>query len=100
MLEQVQDAPAHGVALRASGTVMAQDVEAAIAAALRRSEAATGLVIVIDADFEGYFAELARGLRTSLAHRALVKLAVVLSPNTWTKPRSAASRFPRPIRLL
>ena len=24
MLEQVQDAPAHGVALRASGTVMAQ----------------------------------------------------------------------------
>jgi hypothetical protein len=88
MLEQVQDAPAHGVALRASGTVMAQDVEAAIAAALGRSEAATGLVIVIDADFEGYFAELARGLtNASLTHRALVKLAVVTLPERMDEAR-------------
>ena len=61
MLERVQDAPAQTLALRASGTVVARDVEAAIGAAL--SEAATGLVIVIDPDFDGYFAELARGLR-------------------------------------
>jgi SpoIIAA-like len=81
MLERVQDAPAHALALRASGTVTADDIEAAIAAALRRSEAATGLVIVIDADFEGYFAELARGLATSaLVHKSLVKLAVVVDP--------------------
>jgi len=65
MLERVQDAPAHALAMRASGTVMAQDVEAAIEAALGRSEAATGLVIVIDPDFDGYFAELARGLTTA-----------------------------------
>ena len=98
MLERVQDAPAHSLALRASGTVMAQDVEAAIEAALGRSEAATGLVIVIDPDFDGYFAELARGLTTaSLAHRSLVKLAVVTDPDGWMKPGSAAStrrRFP------
>ncbi len=78
MLERVQDAPTHALALRASGTVMARDVEAAIDAALGQSDAATGLVVVIDPDFDGYFAELARGLtNASLAHKALVKLAVV-----------------------
>ena len=88
MLERVQDAPAHSLALRASGTVMAQDVEAAIEAALGRSEAATGLVIVIDPDFDGYFAELARGLTTaSLAHRALVRLAVVTDPERMDEAR-------------
>ncbi len=52
MLERVQDAPAQTLALRASGTVMARDIEAAIEAALGGSEAATGLVIVIDPDFD------------------------------------------------
>ena len=88
MLERVQDAPAHSVALRASGTVMARDIEAAIAAASGPSEAATGLVIVIDPDFDGYFAELARGLtNASLAHRALVKLAVVTDPERMDEAR-------------
>jgi len=78
MLEQVQDAPAHTLALRASGTIVARDIEAAIEAGLGQSGAATGLVIVIDPDFDGYFAELARGLKNaSLAHKNLVKLAVV-----------------------
>ena len=79
MLERVQDAPAQTVALRVSGTVMAGDVAAAIEAAL--GNAATGLVIIIDPDFDGDFAELARGLASAaLAHRALVKLAVVVDP--------------------
>ena len=101
MLERVQDAPAHSLALRASGTVMAQDVEAAIEAALGRSEAATGLVIVIDPDFDGYFAELARGLTTaSLAHRALVKLAVVTDPGRMNEARlSGFDASPVPVRL-
>ena len=101
MLERVQDAPAHSLALRASGTVMAQDVEAAIEAALGRSEAATGLVIVIDPDFDGYFAELARGLTTaSLAHRALVKLAVVTDPGRMNEARlSGFEASPVPVRL-
>jgi hypothetical protein len=78
MLQRVQDAPAHTLALRASGTVMARDVEAAIEAALGQTGASTGLVIVIDPDFDGYFAELARGLaNAALAHKSLVKLAVV-----------------------
>ena len=78
MLERVPDAPAHALALNASGTVMASDVEAAIEAAVGQSDAATGLVIVIDPDFDGYLAELARGLASSgLAHKNLVKLAVV-----------------------
>jgi hypothetical protein len=82
MLERVQDAPAHSLALHASGTVTARDVEAAIEAALGRSEAATGLVIVIDPDFDGRFADLARGLAASaLAHKSLVKLAVVVDPD-------------------
>ena len=58
---------------------MAQDVEAAIDAAV--GEAATGLVMIIAPDFGGDFAELARGLATSaLAHKSLVKLAVVVDP--------------------
>jgi hypothetical protein len=79
MLERVQDGPAQTLALRASGTVMAGDVESAIRAAL--GEAATGLVMIIDPGFEGDFAELARGLASSaLAHKSLVKLAVVVDP--------------------
>ncbi len=78
MLERLPDAPAHALALNASGTVMASDVEAAIEAAVGQSGAATGLVIVIDPDFDGYLAELARGLANSaLAYKNLVKLAVV-----------------------
>ncbi len=78
MLERVPDAPAETLALRASGTVMARDVETAIEAALGRSGASSGLVIVIDPDFDGYLAELARGLSSSaLTHKNLVKLAVV-----------------------
>ena len=79
MLERVQDGPAQTLALRASGTVAALDVESAIKAAL--SDAATGLVVIINRDFEGDFAELARGLASSaLAHKSLVKLAVVIDP--------------------
>jgi hypothetical protein len=78
MLERIQEAPAHTLALHASGTIMARDVEAAIEAAIGQSSASTGVVIVIDRDFDGYFAELARGLaNASLAHRSLVKVAVV-----------------------
>jgi len=88
MLERMQDAPPHSLALRASGTVMARDIEAAIEAALGQSEAATGLVIVVDSDFDGYFAELARGLKTaSLAHKSLVKLAVVTDAERMDEAR-------------
>jgi hypothetical protein len=77
MLERVQDGPAQTVALRASGAVVAQDVEAAINAAV--GEVATGLVVIIAPDFGCGFSELARGLATSaLAHKSLVKLAVVV----------------------
>ncbi len=76
MLERVQDAPPDALVLRASGTIMAGDVEAAIGTSL--GAASTGVVIVIDRDFDGYFAELGRGLaNVSLAHKNLVKLAVV-----------------------
>jgi hypothetical protein len=101
MLERVQDAPAQTLALRASGTIMARDVEAAIEAALGRSQAATGLVIVIDPEFDGYFAELARGLaNASLAHKSLVKLAVVTGPELMEEARlSGFEASPVPVRL-
>lgn len=79
MLERVQDGPAQTLALRASGVVTAGEVEAAIGATL--GEAATGLVVIINSDFDGDFAELARGLGSAaLAHKSLVKLAVVVDP--------------------
>src|SRR6185312_11021322 len=79
MLQRMQDAP-QTLALRASGVVMAEDIEATIDAGL--SGAATGLVIVIEPDFDGDFAELTRGLAgAALAHKGLVKLAVVIDPD-------------------
>jgi hypothetical protein len=79
MLERVQEAPAQTLALRASGAVTAGDVASAIEAGL--GDAATGLVVIIAPDFDGDFAELARGLAgAALAHKALVKLAVVIDP--------------------
>ena len=99
MLERMQDAPAQTLALRAVGTVMAQDVGAAIGAAL--SEAATGLVIVIDPDFDGYFAELARGLaNAALAHKSLVKLALVADSEQMDEARlTGFEASPVPVRL-
>lgn len=97
MLERVQDAPPQTLALRASGAVEVQDVKAAIDAGL--GEAATGLVIVIDPDFDGYFAELARGLaNAALAHKSLVKLAVVIDPDQMDAAR-LNSFEPSPVRI-
>src|SRR5208283_2898518 len=82
MLERMEGATQHALALKASGVVMARDVEAAIEAALGTTSAATGLVVVIDRDFDGYFAELARGLASvSLAHKNIVRIAVVTEPD-------------------
>jgi hypothetical protein len=99
MLERMQDAPAQTLALRATGTVMGQDVGAALDAAL--SEAATGLVIIIDPDFDGYFAELARGLaNAALAHKSLVKLALVADPGKMDEARlTDFEASPVPVRL-
>ena len=88
MLEHVLDAPAHTLALRASGTILARDVEAAIEPAFGPSAAATGLVIIVDRDFDGYFAELARGLaNAALAHKSLVKLAIVTDADRMDEAR-------------
>ena len=82
MLERMQEGPAQTLALRASGAVTAQDIKAAIETALGQSEAATGLVVIIDPAFDGDFAELARGLASAaLVHKSLVKLAVVVDPD-------------------
>ena len=101
MLEPLQDAPAHALALKASGTIMAKDVESAIATALGASDASTGLVVVIDRDFDGYFAELARGLKhASLAHKNLVKVAVVTEADRMEEAKLSGFDAPAvPIRL-
>jgi hypothetical protein len=101
MLEPVQNAPAHTLALSASGTVVASDIEAAIEAVLGQSDAATGLVIVIDPDFDGYFAELARGLaNASLAHKSLVKLALVADADRMDEAKlSGFEASAVPVRL-
>jgi hypothetical protein len=65
------------------------------------SEAATGLVIIIDPDFDGYFAELARGLaNAALAHKSLVKLALVADPEQMGEARlTDFEASPVPVRL-
>lgn len=101
MLERVEDAPAHTLALRASGTVIAQDVEAAIGAAVGQSSPATGLVVIVDRDFDGYFEELARGLaKAALVHKNLVKLALVAAPDQMDEARiSGFDASPVTVRL-
>ncbi len=101
MLEPMQDAPAHALALKASGTIMAADVEMAIDAALKASSGATGVVVVIDREFDGYFAELARGLKhASLAHKNLVKVAVVTEADRMDEAKLSGFDAPAvPIRL-
>ena len=92
MLERVQEAPAQTLALRASGTVVARDIEVAIGASL--GEAATGLVIVIDPDFEGDFAELARdsSMPRWLTGRWSSSRSLSIR-NRWTERRSTTSRL-------
>ena len=101
MLERITDGQAHTLALKASGTVLERDVDAAIEAAIGKSTASTGFVIVIDRDFDGYFAELARGLtNASLAHKNLVKLAIVTDPDRMEEARlSGFDVSAVPIRL-
>ncbi len=101
MLERMQDAPAQALALEASGTIMARDVEQAIEAGLGATSAATGLVIVISRDFDGYFAELARGLaNVSLAHKTIVRIAVVTDGDRMDEARLAGFDVSAvPIRL-
>lgn len=101
MLQRAEDAPAHALALRASGTVVAQDVEAAIDAAVGPTNSSTGLVIIIDRDFDGYFDELARGLaKAALAHKNLVKLAIVTDPDRMDEAKiSGFEVSPVTIRL-
>ena len=100
MLERIQDAPDRALALEASGTVMAGDVDAAVEVALG-SKAAVGLVIVISQDFDGYLAELARGLKSvALAHKAIVRIAVVAEPGQIEEAKLVGwDEAPVPIRL-
>jgi hypothetical protein len=101
MLEQIQDAPAHTLALKASGTVMARDIEAAVEGSIGLSRAASGLVVVIDREFDGYIAELARGIASvALAHRSLVKVAVVADSDQMDEARLGGfSESAVPVRL-
>lgn len=100
MLERMQDAPERALALQASGTVVASDVDAAVEAALG-SKAALGLVVVISQDFDGYLAELARGLKSvALAHKSIVRIAVVAEAGQIEEGRLIGWNDPPvPIRL-
>ena len=101
MLERSQAAPADTLAVRASGTVVASDVGAALDEALSHTNAATGLAVVIDPDFDGYLVELARGLTSaSLAHKNLVRIAVVADADQMEEAKVAGFDVSAvPIRL-
>lgn len=102
MLERQADAPDRTIALKASGTVMARDVVEAIArVSADFGASAASVVVEIDHDFDGYLAELARGLATaSLAHRSLVKLAVVMDGDRLDEARVAGfDNAAAPVRL-
>jgi hypothetical protein len=102
MLARISDAPDQIIAICASGTVMAGDVDEAIARQTGAGgSSAAGLVVVIEPDFEGHFAELARGLaKAALAHRTLVKLAVVTEDDKMQEARlSGFEQAAAPVRF-
>lgn len=100
MLERIPETPAHTLALRASGTVVSTDVDAALSA-VGPANTACGLAIVIDRNFDGYLVELARGLtNASLAHKNLVRIAVVADTDRMDAARHAGFDISAvPIRL-
>ncbi len=101
MLERMKDAPDGVLALQASGTVMAHDVGAAVEAALGSQTAAAGLVVLIGQDFDGYLAELARGLKSvAPAHKAIVRIALVAGADQIEEDKLIGwNDAPVPIRL-
>ena len=102
MLERLQEAPDRIVGLRASGAVTARDVEETIGSLDDPGQSAPGgLVVVVDRDFAGNFAELAQGLtNASLARRSLVRVALVTEPDELDEARTSGfDRAPVPIRL-
>ena len=79
MLQRLQDAPDQVIGLSASGTVVARDIEDAICLSTGPGGATpAGLVVVVDRDFDGYFAEIGRALANApRTHTSLVRLALV-----------------------
>jgi hypothetical protein len=99
MLEPLTDLPAGVCGLRALGTVVAADVAAAIAGAAAASGHATtkGLVVVIDPDFDGYLAELVRGLATAAAAPApaFARFALIAPDGVVSEARAHGADAPR-----
>jgi hypothetical protein len=89
MLERLQDAPDQVIGLSASGTVIAWDIEDAIRLlGSPGGSTPAGLVVVVARDFDGYFAEIARGLAdASRAHKSLARLAVVTEADRLDEAR-------------
>lgn len=101
MLERIQVAPAHALAFDATGTVVASDVEVAVESALGSASAATGVVVVVSRDFDGYFAELERGLANVAAkHKTLTRVAIVTDADRVDEARLSPWGGPTaPIRV-
>jgi len=100
MLERLQDAPDQVVGVNASGTVVARDIEEAIRlSAGPGGSTPAGLVVVVDRDFDGYFAEIARALtEASRAHTSLVRLALVTDADRLDEARLSGFEG-SPVRL-
>lgn len=93
MLERIEDAPTTALALAATGTVMARDVGQAVEAGL--TPGAAGLVVVIGADFDGYMAEIERGLaEVAAAHARLGRIALVVGPGQADEARVGGPAAP------
>ena len=72
MFEPVREVPKGVTGLRATGTVIEQDVKEAVAlaAAATQGSKSHGLVVFVGLDFDGYLAELVRGLKNEAAENS------------------------------
>lgn len=67
MLDPVAGLPAGVIGLTANGTVIAQDVAQALLLAKAGPAAASGFILFVDPDLDGYLAEIVSALETAAA---------------------------------
>ena len=87
MLSSITGLPSHIVGLTANGTVIAQDVAQALDVLRAERRGASGLIVFVDPDFDGYLSELVAGLVTASGADAPLfeKWALVLPDDMVTE---------------
>ena len=89
MFEPLGELPEGLSGLRASGTIVERDVTEAVASAAKAMQGSKGrgLVVIVGPDFDGYLAELVRGLAKEAAVAPFARYALVVKDDELDEVR-------------